>query len=123
MTPQKRAELTTQPAAHGLSVLLTRDYDAILLQLAQLAQFERLMLQIAACNPAAAGMVGETRSEQKRFTDCRGSSRPLEVLDIPSILNRVNRALHDALDAKRPVNPSLIPAATAAFVTILCQEG
>lgn len=123
MTPQKRAELATQLASHGLSVLLTRDYDAILLQLAQLAQFERLMLQIADCNPAAAGIVGEIRSEQKRFTDFPGSSRPLEVLDIPDILNWVNRTLHEALDAKRSVKPALITAATAAFITILCQEG
>lgn len=123
MTPQKRAELTTQLATHGLSVLLTRDYDAILLQLAQLAQFERLMLQIADCNPAAAGMVGEIRSEQKRFTDCAGCSRPLDVLDIPAILNLANRALHEALDARRDVNPALITAATAAFICILCSEG
>jgi len=50
MTPEKYAELTKHLAGQGLTVLPTRDFDSILLQLARLAEFKRLMLQVAAGN-------------------------------------------------------------------------
>ncbi len=122
MTPQKRTELTQKMAEYGLSVMLTRDYDSLLTQLASLAQFERVMLSIAECNPAAAGMVSEIRSEQRRFTEPTGPARQMTVLDIPGILRDANQALHTALDRELQFRPELLPVATALFSSILCRE-
>ena len=122
MTPQKRQELTKQLETYGLSVLLTRDFDSILIQLAKLAQFERIMVQIAECNPAAAGMLAEIRCEQRRFAEPNGPPRQMTVLDIPAVLREANSALHAALDRELQFRPELLPLATALFTRTLCQE-
>ena len=64
MKPETRQKLDEKLNQHGLSVLLTRDYDSILMQLARLAQFERLMLLAAAGNPAVEFAVEHVLREQ-----------------------------------------------------------
>lgn len=71
MTPEKRTELQRTLKGHGLTVLLTRDYDAILQQLARLAQFERLMIQVAAGNPAVEFAVDHVTKQQNEIIERR----------------------------------------------------
>ncbi|MDD5107591.1 MAG: hypothetical protein PHC49_18505 [Desulfuromonadaceae bacterium] len=121
MTPEKRIELTKQLAGQGLYVLPTRDFDAILLQLARLAQFERLMMLEAECSAWVDIAAQRVKAEQALPDD--DAIRPLEVLDIPSIQIETFRALYDRLEKNICINPNRVHAAVAAFVGILCAEG
>jgi hypothetical protein len=67
MTPEKFTEMERKLDRHGLTVLLTRDYVAMLIQLARLAQFERLMIQTAAGNPAVEFAVEHVKKQQLRI--------------------------------------------------------
>jgi uncharacterized protein (DUF302 family) len=51
MSPETRTKLKNTLADHGLTVLKTVDHNAMLQELARLAQFERLILNTAAGNP------------------------------------------------------------------------
>lgn len=120
MTPEKRAELTAQLAQHGLSVLLTRDYDAILLHLARLAQFERLVMANGHLfNPADIEAI--RRSCDSGYPSAAGI-RLLDILDIPVILAAMNRELRRRMDEQTRIDPDRLSAATAAFIGILCAE-
>lgn len=126
MTPEKRRELTTQLGDQGLYVIPTRDFDAILMQLARLAQFERMMLTVAAGNPAVEFAVEHVQCEQQappHMISDAAALRPLTTLDIPTVLNDVNRALHDQLDKQAHIDPLRAQAAALAFVGILRAEG
>lgn len=118
MTPEKRAELTTQLAANGLTVLLTKDFDAIMLQLAHLAQFERLLLKAAAGNPPVEFVVEHVQSVQHYPVE----SRPMEILDIPWVLMAIHRALYEKLDKGAQLRPERLYAASAAFTGIICAD-
>lgn len=123
MTPEKQAELTRQFADHGLTVLLSKDFDSILIQLARLAQFERLMRQQAEENPWVMGGVAAVQAEQERFTPGVSRFRPaLELIDIPAILAAVNRELQAQYDASARFDQNDLSAATAAFIGILCRR-
>lgn len=124
MTPEKRAELTAQLADYGLSVLLTKDFDSILIQLARLAQFERLVVNAAENNPRLADTVKMVRliQDSGSLTDDAGQRRPLAILDIPAIMIELHRALHDQLDKQVCINHLRVHAAVAAFVGILRAE-
>ncbi len=118
MTPEKREELTKQLAEHGLSVLLTRDFDAILLQLARLAQFERLMV----INEHLFNAVGIAAIRASCGVDSDNDLRPMEVIDIPLIGIEVNRATQIMLDKQAHIDLHRLPAAVLAFVGILSAE-
>ena len=128
MTPEHRAKLELRMAEYnqglnpgGLSVLMTRDYDEILLQLAQLAQFQRLLLTAAAGNPAMEFAVEHVQREQAAMTDsCAGFAVPLEILNIPTVLQAVNVELQKQLDATGTIHLQRLPAAVTAFSAILC---
>jgi hypothetical protein len=121
MTPEKRVELTTQLADHGLSVLLTKDFDAILIQLARLAQFERLIVTAAEGNPRLADAVKMARLIQDTAAASE-SHHPLAILDIPTIIIDLHRALHDMLDKQACIAPLRVHAAVAAFTGIIRAE-
>ncbi|MDD5106074.1 MAG: hypothetical protein PHC49_10705 [Desulfuromonadaceae bacterium] len=127
MTPEKYIELTKQLAGQGLSVLPTRDFDAILMQLARLVQFERLMITALENDPLELldVIMEEVHAEQNAAADIPGCAamRPLEILDIPSIQIETFRALYDRLDKNICINPTRVHAAVSAFVGILCAEG
>ena len=122
MTPEKRAELIKHLASHGLSVLLTRDFDSMLIQLARLAQFERLLIQSSETNPWVRATLERIWNEQKMFVDNQNDIRRMEIIDVPTVLNSVNRALNDQLDQRAHINPEHLTAATAAFTAILCRR-
>ena len=126
MTPEKRRELTKQLADQGLSVLLTRDFDSILMQLARLAQFERMMVEMGEADKShrVKDCIAVTRARQEAPPNMPGyeEMRPLEILDIPTINIELHRALHDRLDKQVCINPLRLHAAVAAFVGILCAE-
>lgn len=118
MTPEKRAELTAQLADHGLSVLLTRDLDGILLELARLAQFERLVMTND--HIFNAGDIAAIRASCA--LDPSDRCRPMEVIDVPVILDQVNKALHVELDKQTSINPLRVNAAVIAFTGIIRVE-
>lgn len=118
MTPEKREQLTDHLAEHGLSVLLTKDFDAILMQLARLAQFERLMLTAAAGNPAVEFAVEHVRYEQGDDDN----TRPLEISDLPKVLTAAHKHLHDQLGKPARLDTHTVNAAVSAFVGILCRR-
>lgn len=118
MTPEKREELTQQLADQGLSVLLTRDFDSILIQLARLAQFERLMITNDHLFDTAAVKSISRSCDVAADDDCR----PMEILDIPTIEIELHRALHAQLDKQICINPFRVHAAVTAFIGILCAE-
>jgi len=126
MTPGKRAELDKQLNEQGLSVLLTKDFDSILIQLARLAQFERLLAARAEHDTRLADIITRTRiiqgSDHVAYPTDIEPSRPLEILDIPSILTDVHQALHDQLDKQATLKHESVHAATAAFIGILCRR-
>ena len=123
MTPDARKKLEQKLSGHGLSVLLTRDFDAILLQLARLAQFERLMLTAAAGNPAVEFAVDHVQREQSAFIDCdRDFTVPLAVGNIPRILQAVNIELQQRLDSASHFYPDRLNAAIVAFTAISFQD-
>jgi hypothetical protein len=126
MTPEKRDKLTQQLAEQGLTVLMTRDYDAILLQLARLAQFERLLDGKAESDKRLAEIIRFIRLMQMPVESFRPGdiekARPLETLDVPTILTGVHKALHVQLDNCATVYHNSIHAATAAFIGILFRR-
>lgn len=123
MTPETRAKLEKSLNEHGLTVHLTRDIGAIMLQLARLAQFERLMHSVAAGNPAVEVAVEHVIREQRRCADhTPPDRRPLEVLDIPEVMTGLNRALHAKLGKQADISPVRLDAAIAAFCGVLCAE-
>jgi hypothetical protein len=67
MTPEKRNELIRSLNDTGMTVLLTRDYASMLLQLARLSQFERLMVTTAAGNPAVEFAVDNVHRQQMQI--------------------------------------------------------
>lgn len=120
MTPEKREELTHHLAGHGLSVLLTKDFDSILLQLARLAQFERLMENKSESDKRLSETIKMVRLIQDSVSDLPADQpRPLEIVDVPTILTDVHKALHRELDHTACIDHSSINAATAAFIGIL----
>lgn len=119
MTPETRAKLEQKLAEHGLTVLLTRDYDSILIQLARLALFERLV--ITNDHLFAAADV-EALRHASRDIETADDTRLLTTLDIPTIGIEVHRALHNKLDSRVCIDPVRLNAAVAAFVGILCAE-
>lgn len=66
MTPEQRQHLIKKMDENGMTVLLTRDYFGMLLQLARLSQFERLMIKTAAGNPHVEIAVDHVRRIQNR---------------------------------------------------------
>lgn len=120
MTPEARAELEQNLASHGLTVLLTRDYDAMLLHLARLAQFERLLIMAAENDPLC--RYAFDLVEARRLPDSGPCSYRLEILDIPEILSTLNRVLNSLIDRQARINAERLPSAAAAFVGILCAE-
>lgn len=103
--------------------MLTKDYNTILMQLARLAQFERLM-HLAANDLAGADLTLEQiRAEQRRFA-MEGTDilRPMETLDVPTILAEVNKALHEQMDNQARLDFDSIHAATSTFTAILCRR-
>lgn len=126
MTPEHRVELQNHLAEHGLSVLMTRDYDAILIQLARLAQFERLIEQKAETDKRLSETIKMIRLIQRPFNAGRPADlsqvRPMEIIDVPDIVTVVHRALHDNLGKNALIDHTHIHAATAAFVGILFRR-
>lgn len=123
MTPEKREQLTAHLAQHGLSVLMTKDLDGILLQLAKLAQFNRLMLTAAAGNPVVEFAVDHVQREQA----CVDASDwdfaiPMETANIPWLLQAVNVELQQLLDKRASIQPDRLPAAVAAFSAIISRR-
>lgn len=90
MTPETRSKLEKTLSDHGLTVVLTRDHNAMLLQLASLAEFKRLMLTAAAGNPAVEYTVSHVIKNQLQTK----ITQPLSMEQIPAILAMVNRALY-----------------------------
>lgn len=117
---EKRTELTAHLASNGLTVLLTHDYDAILLQLARLAQFERLIVKFAEVDKS--GLVKDAIQSVHDLQYYPVEGRPLDILDIPTILAGVNKALHAQLDKGAHINTERLYAAASAFVGILSVE-
>lgn len=123
MTPEKREELTKHLAGQGLFVLQTRDFDSILMQLARLAQFERLMISYS--EGEKTGLVRDLIKVAHVVTDHADNPsdcRPLECVDIPSILADVNRELQAQMDRGAYIDHSTIHAATVAFSGILFKR-
>lgn len=121
MTPQTRAELEQKLAEHGLTVLLTRDYNTILLHLARLAQFERLLLTAAKTDPLCQHALDLIQAHWLPYNDdCPDT---LGILDIPEILMAINRVLNSLSDRQARINTDRLPAAIAAFAGILCAQG
>lgn len=121
MTPQTRAELEQKLAEHGLTVLLTRDYNTILLHLARLAQFERLLLTAAKTDPLCQYALDLIQARWLPYNDdCPDA---LGILDIPEILMAINRVLNSLSDRQARINTDRLPAAIAAFAGILCAQG
>lgn len=120
MTPEKRTEITAQLADHGLTVLLTTDYKSILIQLARLAQFERLMMIEAECSPWVEVALQRVKAEQVVVID--NHVRPIGILDIPTVQMQVHRAMHECLKKNVNINPQRVDAAVLAFIGILCVE-
>lgn len=127
MTPEKYIELTKQLAGQGLSVLPTRDFDSILMQLARLAQFERLIMNALENDPLELFEVvmEEVRAEQNAAADIPGcdAMRALKIYDIPVIEIALHRALHERLEKQACINPLRVNAAVLAFVGIISAEG
>jgi hypothetical protein len=123
MTPEKRAELTKHLAGHGMSVLMTKDFDSILMQLARLAQFERLMETKSESDKRLSETIKMVRLIQGPVSPLPADQpRLLEILDIPTILTDVHKALHRELDHTARIDHNSINAATAAFIGILFRR-
>lgn len=127
MTPEKREELTNQLADQGLSVLLTHDFDSILIELARLAQFERLMMTALENDPLELldVVMAEVRAQQEEPPHVMlnpADLRPMETIDIPWILMEVNRPLQAMLNKQTSIDIKRVHAAVAAFVGILRTE-
>lgn len=118
MTDGLRAELSRKLKSNGLTVVKTGDYESMLLQLARLARFQRIMLATAAGNPVVEVAVEHVRQQ----TDQPESDRrrpPLERLDpacrmeiddIPRVLRIAHAGLHNYLaqDASL-LDPAAVP--------------
>ena len=123
MTPEKREELTRNLAGHGLSVMLSKDFDSILIQLARLAEFERLIVKSLPLYPSLNGLLQQIKTYQRCFTfDESPRGQLMELVDIPAILSSVNRELQLQLDQSACFDQADLPAATAAFIGILCRR-
>lgn len=123
MTPEKHTELNEQ----GYSVIKTSDLDAILLQLARLAQFERLMIEMGNLDEShrVRDCIEITRVRQEAPPYVKPDTndmRPLAILDIPMIGIELHQALHEQLDKHVCINPVRVQAAISAFVGILRAE-
>ncbi|MFZ2949005.1 MAG: hypothetical protein WA003_05930 [Desulfuromonadaceae bacterium] len=112
---------TESNATH--TTLLTSDFDAILLQLARLAQFERMMLTALENDPLELldVVMAEVRAEQAAPPYIPGYAdlRPLETIDIPTIGLQVHQALHGCLDKQVCLNPLRVHAAVSTLIAIL----
>jgi hypothetical protein len=123
MTPEKYIELSTTLAGQGLTVLPTKDFDPILIQLARLAQFERPMLTKAESDKRLAETINMVRLIQDSVSPLPANQpRHLEILDIPTIVTAVHHELHDQLGRCARVDHNSIHAATAAFIGILFRR-
>lgn len=126
MTPDRLIELQKQLADHGLTVMLTRNFDSLLLQLARLAQFERLMEGKAEHDKRLSETVKMVRLIQRPLTRRNDlvdtPSQPLEILDIPTILSTVNKELQTQLDNQARIDHDILPAAVGAFTTLLLRR-
>ena len=127
MKPETRAKLEQKLNEHGLTVIMTKDFDSILLQLARLAQFERLMVEMGNLDTShrVKDCIEITRVRQEAPPYMKPNSNnmlPLSITDIPQINIEVHRALHARLDKQVCINPLRLHAAVSAFVGILCAE-
>jgi hypothetical protein len=104
-----------------MSVLRTCDFAALLIQLAHLAQFKRLVVDAAGLYPMLDGVLEYIRGQQQPAPP-EGSARPLEILDIPSIMHQVHGGLCTILDCGGNINPDRLPIAVDAFVAVLGAE-
>lgn len=93
MTPATREKLEQTLIDHGLTVLQTRDHNAILQQLASLAEFKRLVLTAAAGNPIVEYAVSHVIKKQLQTK----ITQPQSMEQIPEILAMVNRALQSGM--------------------------
>lgn len=119
MTPVKLNELAAKLATHGMTVTMTRDHHATMLNLARLAQFERLMVDFGRSDKTGrvADAVETIRLMQRYHAiDCR----PLEILDVPVAITEVHRAMHARLDRGDVIHNERLHAAVSAFTAILC---
>lgn len=124
MAPEKLTQLEQTLEPQGLTVLMTRDYNAILLHLARLAQFERIMTQLAGADKSGrtADCLKLAVVMQEEPLCLADDQRPLQIIDIPEILGQVNRALYAKRGRETSISPLRLDAAVAAFVGILCAE-
>ncbi|BCS55170.1 hypothetical protein [Geobacter sp. SVR] len=117
MTPETREKLDRKLREHGLTVLLSRDYDQILHQLARLSEF-KCLIECCETAPVLAAVKCVDRIQAQR--DGHGDApAALAVLDIPAIQSALNRALYGLHAKGRRVNLERLPAAITAFLGIL----
>jgi len=125
MTTESRPIEIRESGTH--SVIRTADLDNILMQLARLAQFERLMINALKNDPLELldVIMAEVHAEQNAAADIPGcdAMRPLKIIDIPKIEIALHRELHERLDKQVCIHPQRMNAAVVAFVGILCAEG
>lgn len=118
MTDGVLAELSRKLKANGLTVVKTGDYESMLLQLARLARFQRLMLSTAAGNPVVEVAVEDVR-QQMDLPEANRCRPPLvrldpacrmEIDDIPRVLRTAHAGLHNYLarDASL-LDPAAVP--------------
>jgi hypothetical protein len=118
MSPETCAKLEQKLNEHGLTVMLTRDHTAIMLQLARLAQFERQLVTMAQVDRPLAAYVKKARE----LDTLDSETRVMETLDIPEILTAINRGLHGQITRRASIDPARIPAAVTAFIGIICRR-
>lgn len=122
MTLDERIELTRTLAGQGLTVIPTRDYDGILLQLARLAQFERLVMNAVDIDPLGLfeQVIAEIHTEMNEADNPRyNTMRPMDVVDIPMVQMETFRALYARINTDICLDPTRVDAAVSAFAGIL----
>lgn len=103
------------------------DLDGILLQLARLAQFERIMIEMGDLDKShrVKDCIELTRVRQEAPPYVKPDTndmRPMETIDIPYVLMEVNRVLQASLDKRAVIDIHRVQAAALAFIGILCAE-
>jgi hypothetical protein len=115
---------TESNATH--TTLLTSDFDAILIQLARLAQFERMLVELADVDTShrVKDCIAVTRARQIEppYIPGYADRRPLETIDIPAIGLQLHQALHGCLDQQVCLNPLRVHAAVSTLLAILQAE-
>ena len=118
MTDGVRAELSRKLNANGLTVMKTGDYESMLLQLARLSRFQRLMFFTAAGNPpvevaveCVVKQMDLPESDRRRPPLARlALTERMEIDDIPRVLRTAHAGLHNYLarDASL-LDPAAVP--------------